>query len=745
MGKASMQSCSAGAALVIYEWGDTRLVKLIAKLESDQAALLAQRDTLDADIAGVMSTVEQATDLLDVGVHDYVACVAAHPEDHAKACKPISDSIAKAQASLAEYSARLAGMKRQRDTLETKIDGLEAHLIDLYRVKNKPGAMTVPVADYTMADESAAPGDDVGTIEVWGCEVWTEGVLMPTRNIIVRPQFFPDLRAYKATRDYIVAGSATVEPAMHAIHIAHWAWLQEHRPQYVVAVVSALDHQAQTLTVQRVAPEGLAEIPGVDYAWSATLGVLYRDCGTWAFRVGDRVVVEFQGYEKQGGFVIGFERDPRTCDLAGWVLQGGAGIIRQDGVWQSYGSAGSGNCSWYNRVGKVVTWFGSPLRYFGTAVDDYRVWYRGASTSIPAGYGYVRGAALRRDPATGHEILLAITVDVTNRRDCYWTRDYTAAGSWTLRVTMGWQSFENSSYPTALGTATHVVAFNDSATEASVVRLSTVGIVGNAYPLQVVVTFSLTLTGATRSAALDQTKSAERRVVSPSEGWESLHNTYTALAAVDYRRDELLHLYLVDDQTREVTTGVGATTSSTRSLQVEGVPISAGADLYQWSYDGSGDSIVYSKTVLYLGALDLRILTPLTAWQTEQRTGSPAPGQPGYFNENLLTHTEVLGAPAVESTTSALLQQVVSGPTVGPNEESIYHELDFSLNVMLSSGGWSQLFDRPANGITGPNDAYGASITHSDGTTVIEYLSDPPVSTAKTLAGVTTLAQLGVF
>ena len=132
----------------------------------------------------------------------------------------------------------------------------------------------------------------------------------------MRPGFTSQSKNYNAPRDgrlFHRAGMTGPQAYLNAAVLPGW---QRWMPTYRIAAVLSLDDDLNTASVQLAEEVSSAQSLPINPAGGAVLAdvpVEYMECGTKAFREGDRVVVEYPDRTWESPKVIGFEKEPREC------------------------------------------------------------------------------------------------------------------------------------------------------------------------------------------------------------------------------------------------------------------------------------------------------------------------------------------------------------------------------------------------------------------------------------------------
>src|SRR5574340_447417 len=495
MGKASINSCDQGRASIIYLREQNHLLQAMAQMEADMAAMDAAIAIREAQILDMEAQLADYVAQIDAQVSAYGTCLITYgPEPSAEAknakpppppwpCAGMAEIIKKNQQSAAGASAQLYQARHAVAEIKAQKKALGERYVIYRNERDLPNVMDVWVADWTEGDENPPAASVTGTIEVWGMRYASDTCGVPRRKIILCPQYDPTERPYKADADFGITGPMNSESAMVFSHLATWEWVQEHRPRYITAKILTLDHASGRATVIRTVPVGLDAIEGVSYVWTASdVPITYRDCGSLAFRVGDRVVVAFSGPNKANPVIIGFEDHPRNCKFEGWIIgpqvAGPTSVIRNEisGEWSAGPAVFGGYTSWWHNNGEVVSWGGSPRRYWGVPADSRTLYLRGVPYAIPTSRGFVRGACVRK--IGGVRYIYVISADRSARKDYLFRMAIATETSFTELAAWDWETDEISAVTNTYATHIydgwqkqgHVVAFNPAGTAAVTLR-----------------------------------------------------------------------------------------------------------------------------------------------------------------------------------------------------------------------------------------------------------------------------------
>jgi hypothetical protein len=169
---------------------------------------------------------------------------------------------------------------------------------------------TMTGADYSRqawcVDMTDGLSGDVGTIEPNTAAV----------NVLnIRPGFDGGA-AWDPARDgdRVPFLSLPVADAMH--NFALMPAIQKWRPTYRYGTITAIDYDANTCAVALDA--AASQIRGLNINQASAIEdvpIEYMSCNAGAFGVGDKIVVEFSGYNWTAPKVIGFQDNPQPCEF----------------------------------------------------------------------------------------------------------------------------------------------------------------------------------------------------------------------------------------------------------------------------------------------------------------------------------------------------------------------------------------------------------------------------------------------
>lgn len=176
------------------------------------------------------------------------------------------------------------------------------------RLETLQGLPADTVKSAWCADYTENLSGEVGTVEIPG-----EG----QEKIVIRPGF-EEAAAYTPARDGALnfrAGQSPEQVYFNAAILPGW---QKWMPLFRAGEITAMDYTADTADVTLDAETSSAQGLGIDPLGTVNLQdvpVEYMECNAAVFTVGDRVVVKFREQNPADPVVIGFESEPKPCDI----------------------------------------------------------------------------------------------------------------------------------------------------------------------------------------------------------------------------------------------------------------------------------------------------------------------------------------------------------------------------------------------------------------------------------------------
>lgn len=201
----------------------------------------------------------------------------------------------------------LAEASAERSKIEIDRAELVAQQLSL---SQRATALQAVPADPTQAAWCADHSDGLAG-EVAAAEIPGEG----NARVILRPGF-ADGAAYQAARDGQLFHRQGQSPAQVFFNAAVLPGVQKWKPTYRVGALTSVDDIADTCTVALDNELSSAyDLPINQATTIANVPIVYMACNAEVFEVGDRVLVEFIGRDWGSPRVIGFESNPKPCDL----------------------------------------------------------------------------------------------------------------------------------------------------------------------------------------------------------------------------------------------------------------------------------------------------------------------------------------------------------------------------------------------------------------------------------------------
>jgi hypothetical protein len=381
MGKAKILSGSDGAYLIQYYYGNRRAKTEIDKLEKENVEI-------DKKIGETITKRDEQYDLADAlvieinGLIDtYRTCLEQVPvcstaaEQKGAISKKIESSVdAKALAWAFANAVRI--LQADKISNRQRIAYLSNH------APLTEGPLSWSSAD-NIDDSTALVNTYVGTIDVMaGLNNPTADPPLPIVHNLIRPLYTSP--AFSESRDKPEARLSAMTEAQAAYAVATWPYAVKYNPRYLVGTITSTNKAANTAGVDCWGATDTGNIPP-NFPSPLSLQnvpVEYMACHASAFKIGDKVIVEFTDPSKAGAKIIGFLHNPRKCPVFnGWRIHNGKYVHSSydpGGQWDWTPNAGAGgNHSWSGGIGSdrcTLSWWGrdgkhcGPLTYYTTSV-----------------------------------------------------------------------------------------------------------------------------------------------------------------------------------------------------------------------------------------------------------------------------------------------------------------------------------------------------------------------------------------
>jgi hypothetical protein len=302
MGKAKVLSGgSEGLYTIQLDLGKSRVEARIAKLEKQEQDQTARLADLETALTDAEAALEAALETLNTAIQDYTdATNAADPqeteEDRAARIKAAEDKIN----ALTESTVTA---KRTEDMARLNRDTCKAQIIETQKaIAAQQAIETEKTMQAWCVDYTEDASGDVATIEIPG----------EPQSLVIAPGG----RAPSAS-DGILLSRKAMSPEQAYLNAALLPGWQRFKPTYRVGVVSNIDIRNNTCSVNLVDMRSSAQSLSINQRSSySDVPVEYLGCNASAFEDGDRVVVQMDGREWGNPKVIGFESNPRACQIA---------------------------------------------------------------------------------------------------------------------------------------------------------------------------------------------------------------------------------------------------------------------------------------------------------------------------------------------------------------------------------------------------------------------------------------------
>lgn len=249
--------------------------------------LQAELTAIEQRIANARAAVNQAAADQDAAINQYQKEVVEEGQS--------SVNIEKYAQELLEAAKRRDALVAEQRSKALRIAADEALIA---RVNALPSLrqMQAWCADYT-EDLSG----EVATAEVPG----------EIGNVIIKPGF--EGNTWSAKQDGAMQPTLASTPAATFYNLAMLPGWQKWRSMFRTATITSLDGDICSITLDAAtsSQQGLGVNARASYS---NVPILYMDCNGGAFEEGDKVLVAFAG-NVEGPTVVGFEQDPRACDI----------------------------------------------------------------------------------------------------------------------------------------------------------------------------------------------------------------------------------------------------------------------------------------------------------------------------------------------------------------------------------------------------------------------------------------------
>lgn len=289
MGKARIIE-SLGEGQYVIEIVEARERAELAKKDAEARAQKLQADisALDGRIASAQAAVSRAASAQDAAINQY------RQEMTEQGASSVNiDSIALALLNAARQRDNLKAEKRTKALRAAADNALIARINALPPLRQ----MQAWCADYT---------DDL-TGEVATAEVPGE-----IGSVIIKPGF-ENANQWSANEDGAIQPALASTPAGTFYNLAMMPGWQKWRPTFRTAVITGLDGDTCSISLDAATSSQHGLSVNAQSSYSG-VPILYMECDGGAFEVGDKVLVALVGNVDRPT-VVGFEREPRVCNL----------------------------------------------------------------------------------------------------------------------------------------------------------------------------------------------------------------------------------------------------------------------------------------------------------------------------------------------------------------------------------------------------------------------------------------------
>ena len=206
-----------------------------------------------------------------------------------------------------------------RETL--LIDAIAAETDDLKKELLRLQLVSVQKRIEYLEDTDHVPADD--TITAWCADLTTDltggvGLIEIGREqangVNIQPGFEGNA-VFDADRDGQLTPLMAQDPAATFYNLAMLPGTQKWKPTYLYGEITTIDYDLDTCSVTLDAVTSSQQGLNINQAYAIDgVPIDYMTCNSRAFEVGDRVLVQFEGYSWDAPKVIGFESEPKPCD-----------------------------------------------------------------------------------------------------------------------------------------------------------------------------------------------------------------------------------------------------------------------------------------------------------------------------------------------------------------------------------------------------------------------------------------------
>jgi hypothetical protein len=289
----------AKGEIIVHEGGGLYRVRLKYAIEQVESELLRVNSSiaeLAVELPSKKVEVLQAQDEVDDIVRDINLLI----PDYSADVIANTDKMTRLQADLIKRQSSLSRLKYALELLIAEnLDLLKRRGILEAIPEDKD--LNAWCADYTRNLQG-----EIGLIDIND-----EG----GQGVLIQPGY-EDAAVYSADRDGSLTPRAAQTPAQVYFNSAILPGVQKWRPRYRVGSISNLVSDTCALTLDD-AFSSAQTLPINQVSQFSGVPIVYMSCNGSAFEDGDRVLVRMT---KSGPLVVGFESEPRACNVSGIIF-----------------------------------------------------------------------------------------------------------------------------------------------------------------------------------------------------------------------------------------------------------------------------------------------------------------------------------------------------------------------------------------------------------------------------------------
>lgn len=308
MGKAKITgNLTEGRYRVQRTYNDEGAIAQRNALQDRAAELSARIPQLDSAVFSAVLDFQAAEQAAAVAQADYAAAVRG-----AEGAPSLADALAAVQAAQERIIRAAAERDRLRAERASVVASYEAARRRLLQIQS---ALAAPEQEVWCADYTEDAEGEVASIEVPG----------EPQKLLLRPQF-EGRGAHEGERDGMLQPRGILTPEQSYFNVAVLPGWQKWKPTYRIGTITEVEgdicnvdldpaESSEVGTGNRLGINRFDRLEGVP--------IEYMDCNGSVFEPEDRVVVEFEGQEWTAPKVIGFESNPKRCEVPVYLFTHG--------------------------------------------------------------------------------------------------------------------------------------------------------------------------------------------------------------------------------------------------------------------------------------------------------------------------------------------------------------------------------------------------------------------------------------